>query len=270
MPKRFTLIIVATLVILLLLVMFKPFTVTYDKELSKVEGVSLKRIRSDGRSSGYSSGGNKLEYTGGTLQDILAVLTDDSYPIIELADLPKGHYSINAKVDSNDRELSKRVYDALSGAFNLKVSVRPILVDSYILTCPDQETLTIQKTDVTQLRGFYEHTTTAGNVNVTYFIDSVDSIAWAAGYFTRKLVTDQGEHIHRHIAFVNETGLDGVYKGKIDWGGGDLNVTINSLKSMGFTITQGKRTVEAVVIESPTSGKSDSELSAMLPNGKEQ
>ena len=178
MPKRFTLIIVATLVILLLLVIFKPYTVTYDKELSKVEGVSLMRIRSDGHSSSSSSGGNKLEYTGGTLQDILAVLTDDSYPIIELAELPKGYYSINAKVDSNDKDLSKKVYDALSGAFNLKVSVRPILVDSYILTCPDQETLTIQKTDVTQLRGFYEHTTTAGNVNVTYFIDSVDSIAW--------------------------------------------------------------------------------------------
>jgi hypothetical protein len=60
MPKRFTLIIVATLIILLLLVIFKSYTVTYDKELSNVEGVSLKRIRSDGHSSGYSSGGNKL------------------------------------------------------------------------------------------------------------------------------------------------------------------------------------------------------------------
>jgi hypothetical protein len=110
MPKRFTLIIVATLVLLLLLVIFKPYTVTYDKELSKVEGVSLKRIHSDGHSSSHSSGGNNLDYTGGTLQDILAVLTNDSYPIIELTDLPKGHYSINAKVDSKDKDLSKKVY----------------------------------------------------------------------------------------------------------------------------------------------------------------
>ena len=92
----------------------------------------------------------------------------------------------------------------------------------------------------------------------------------AAGYLTGRIVTDHRREIYRSATFVNETGLDGLYEGRIDWSLEDINVIMDSLKSMGFTITQGKRTVEAVVIESPTSGKSDSELSAMLPNGKEQ
>jgi len=268
MPKRFTLIIVATLVLLLLLVIFKPYTGIYDKELSNVEDVSLKRIRSDGRSSSYSSGGNKLEYSGGTLQDILAVLTNDSYPIIELTDLPKGYYSINSEVDGDVKELSKKVYDALSGAFNLKVSVRPILVDSYILTCPNPQALTIHKSDEKQSHGFYKHTATGGSNNTTDFIDTVDSIAWIAGYFTRKTFTGQEMHALRDTAFVNETGLDGLYEGRIDWSLQDLNVIMDSLKSMGFTITKDKRTVEAVVIELPVPDKSSSELPATLPNGQ--
>jgi hypothetical protein len=201
---------------------------------------------------------------------MLAVLTTDSYPIIELSDLPKGHYSINAKVDGNEKELSKKVYDTLSGAFNLKISVRPILVDSYILTCPNPQALTIHKSDETQSHGFYKHTETGGSSYTTDFVDTVDSIALIAGYFTRKTFTGQGMHALRHTAFVNETGLDGLYEGEIDWNLQDANCIMNSLKSMGFTITQGKRTVEAVVIESPTSGKSDSELSTTLPNRQEK
>jgi hypothetical protein len=145
---------------------------------------------------------------------------------------------------------------ALSEAFNCRVTRRMIEIEADVLTCANRKALTLA--DGSRERGFYDHEDLANGVTRTHFSTTMDSLAWFAGYISRNAAAQNdvpGRNTLLKRCFVNETGLDGLFVGAIDWKGLDPSVIHSSLKKMGLTLTTAKRNVPAIVIEPEVPGQ---------------
>ena len=232
--------------------------VPLGEELSTRPDVSLVRQRKSSGSS-MSSGGKKIEAENYTLLDILRTVDNSQNPIILLADLPRGRYNVFAEAPVGDRRtLLKNLCEVYSEAFGLSVTRRKIETDVLLLTCPTTASLTIEKAaEDAQSKGFYKHLNLAENRMKTSFRVSIDELALVAGYFIRNGASNEFP-VDKNLfgmAFVNETGLDGIYEGGLIWKPGEPSVTEASLTEMGFKLVPARREIEAIVVEHATPGQ---------------
>jgi len=232
------------------------------QELSGVDGVSLVRVHATNSrsvSSGGSNDGAHIEAEGIDLVSCIGSASGNRDPIIFLTNLPLGQYRVAASVNQGgQQELTKKICYTFSKAFDRSVTRRMIETEVVVLTCPDPNSLKIFKDSTQQSRGFYRHDELGSNRMRTHFGATLDQLAWYAGYISRNTAA-QNDIENRcqqlKIAYVNETHLEGIYSGAIEWAALDPDITKASLTDMGFTLTTVKRTIPAIVVELPSKGQ---------------
>ena len=240
--------------------------IPYNEELSSVEGVSIVRKEASG-GHGYNSyfGNEKADIDSHdiSLLTCLGAVTETLEPIVLKEDLPEGQYDIVAGVESGGRRaLTRRICQAFSEAFELNVTRKMIELDAIVLSCPDRQTISMETG--TEEMGFWRHDELADNVRRTHFSSTADNIAQIAGYLTRSLaktneLPDRKARLKQ--VFVNETGIEGFFKGSFVWDPQNPERIKSSLRELGFTLTTAKRNVPAIVVESGIEGEKWSYLS---------
>ncbi len=232
----------------------KSGKVPLGQELSTVEGVSLIRIPSSGGTSvtqGSTAEDAHIEAEGIDLLTGLGKASDNSDPIIVLTNLPPGDFKLNARTDQGGtKELARRVCQAYSQAFPCRVSHRMIEVDALVLRCPAREALKLKEGAAEE--GFFQHNTLPAGRTRTRFSTTMNNLAWFAGYTSRNRASQNDVPDRRALlktVFVNETGIDGLFQGEVDWNPSDPSVIISSLKALGLEVTTARRVVPAIVVE---------------------
>jgi len=232
------------------------------QELSDFNGVSLVRMHVT-NSRRVSSGGGRddahIEADSIDLVSCIGNASDNHDPIFLLSNLPSGQYRIAARVNQGGKqELTKRICYTFSKAFDCSVTRRMIETEVVVLTCPDPNSLKIVKDSAQQSQGFYKHNELGSNRMRTHFVATLDQLAWYAGFISRNMAAlndIENRNQQLKIAYVNETNLNGIYSGAIEWAASDPNITKASLVDMGFTLTNVKRTIPAIVVECPSEGQ---------------
>ncbi len=234
-------------------------------ELSKVRGVSLVRVdpsKQSGSSSMQRSGPTKasIRETRGTLIGFLLEASNGRDPIIQRAQLPGGDYAIKAHADiGGDRRLVQMICEAYSKAFDIWVSRRAIETEVTVLTCPDPSKLKLKRADGSRSTRGFHNVVELGDHRLGYeFSAEIGHLATHASTVFR-----QASSAGRKGAtatwpakvFVDETNLEGTFKGTIEHSSVDPRVVEQSLCKMGFTLTPAKRKVIAIVIEPKVPGK---------------
>jgi hypothetical protein len=127
-----------------------------------------------------------------------------------------------------------------------------------VLTCPDPNSLKIFKDSTEQSQGFYKHDELGSNKMRTHFGATLDQLAWFAGYISRNMAAQndiKNRKQQLRTIYVNETSIEGIYSGTIEWASLDPSITKTSLVDMGFTLTTSRRTIPAIVIEPSSEGQ---------------
>ncbi|PXA04592.1 hypothetical protein DDZ13_05300 [Coraliomargarita sinensis] len=234
----------------------------YDEELSTVAGVSIVKVESS-HAHGYSSNSQKLDAHGIDLLTALCVATEVLDPIILKKDLPQGEFNVVARVKSEGRdELPRRLCRAFSEAFACRVTRRMIEVDATVVSCPDREALSLEWG--TENKGIVRNEELPDLLWRTRFSADLDTIIKFANYTSRTLAKSNDLPDRKALlsqVFVNETGIEDIVRLSLVRDSGDPGRIKASLRDLGFTVTEARRRVPAIVVEPEVEGKEWSYLS---------
>lgn len=243
-------------------------------ELSPVEGVSIVRGRRPKRdlpaTRDTSAVQSQFETERSRLVDAFARAVrqgEDYVPVvIQRASLPKGEYTVRAWVrQGGEHRLVEMLADAYTAAFPVQVRYRTVEAPVYVLSLSDRRPRRFYASDEGLPRGIRHEFTKSGgeSMMVEHFVTTMEGLAWYAGYVSRNgLFNAPGGRRDAILAthFVDETGLDGVYRG-------ELPVNLDpqrrqasvrqSLRELGLDVSRETRPVEAWVIDPDPQGSAE-------------
>ena len=233
------------------------------RELSVVSGVGIVRRGRLGGTQAVnneikSSGSSKLYRDGYELICALCDATDQGVAIVQKAALPEGKYRVSVLTNRGGQgRVLKMLVQAYSASFRVNVSEKEIETDVYVMTCPNPSALGFEWSvnGVANFDGDFRGGG-AGNVENTRFdcefTANMESLADYAGYMIRKswekLEPDSRDKAIATV-IVDETGLEGLYTGRLSWRFYVPGALIKELGDKGLKFTKERRKVKVVVIE---------------------
>lgn len=233
------------------------------RELSVVSGVGIVRR---GRLHGTrtfskeikDSGSSKVYRDGYELIYALCDATDQEVAIVQKGALPEGKYRVSVLTGrgGQDRVL-KMLIQAYSASFGVSVSEKEIETDVYVMTCPNRSALGLERSagGVGNFDGDFRGGGAGNTENTRYdceFTASMENLADYAGYMIRKSWEGlEGDSRDKAIAtvIVDETGLEGLYAGRLSWRFYVPGALMKELGDKGLKFTKARRKVKVIVIE---------------------
>ena len=233
------------------------------RELSVVSGVGIvRRGRLQGtqtvKNEIKESGSSKIYRDGYELICALCDATDQEAAIVQKGALPKGKYRVSVSTNRGGQAtLLRMLVRAYSDSFGVNVSEKEIETDVYVMTCPNPSRLGFKRSvnRVANFDGDFRGGG-AGNMENTRFdcefTAEMGDLADYAGYMIRKS-WERLEPTARDKAIatviVDETGLDGLYTGRMSWRFYVPGALMKELGDKGLKFTKARRKVKVVVIE---------------------
>jgi len=247
------------------------------RELSTVPGVSIVCMDREPSlkqgTSTVSGGSASVQCTGRDLLSSLRVIRGGSGPrpeswgerpaVICHGTVPQGYFQINARTKHGGRDqLIRLVCQAFTQAGDWRVSLRLVETEVTALTCPDPEAL-----GFTLVPGGGGSSGGGGSRGGTWSVHGEFTVARFATVLTEELresATEPGQEAATSIRFVDETGVKGAVKGRIEWKQGDHESLLAALRKAGLVPVVKRRLTWAIVVEpkASTSVSSSSLLGA--------
>jgi len=247
------------------------------RELSTVPGVSIVCMDQQPSlrqaTSSVSGGSASVQCTGRDLLSSLRLIRGGSGPrpeswgerpaIVCHGTVPQGYFRINARTKHGGRDqLIRLVCQAFTQAGDWRVSLRLVETEVTALTCSDPEAL-----GFTLGPGGGGSSGGGGSRGGTWSVHGEFTVARFATVLTEELresATEPGQEPASSTRFVDETGVKGAVKGRIEWQQGDHASLLAALRKVGLVPVIKCRLAWAIVVEpkASTSVSSSSLLGA--------